>query len=524
MAEDYRETFKEIENKKALPEFNLAECMKSLDSLADPVKEIEKIAQARRKRAAEAARQKEANARLQEQFAADREKTEAEAAALAQDVDEPMEDVGGQRDEEVEPPSLEPLCLTPQQPLPAVDVSPLQLPLASAEGELLLQQLLATRQLFDFLGAFTPDTATPVLRVLWQLVCYGEQPYAAYQQAVEYYRSTPRSEMGWIPQVLDFHEFFVATGFLPSHGHGHGGRGSSGGSGSRKRSAGQVDAGEQGAAGGGAGPSGSGAVVAGTSAAGRIPNLQCLLRLLVELVGLQIAGRLDMGFDNAAQGAGKSLLQVLLRLLLDPDMCAALYCEARAAVEAAMAPWEERLWRRVGDDAAVQALELGPSPRATWRLLAALPGSSERLRGWRTAVAMNLLRKVVPHNLPWNKGGAALASRRGASAASELQALLGPESTPTAARAVVEALKRSKDRKVDYWRLMTILQCVQLVAWDVVYTSDHEESANLYTYIYQYMNSFEQHLRGREALVMRIRVFLAEGKAALDSSSGHGNE
>lgn len=79
------------------------------------------------------------------------------------------------------------------QPLPAVDVSPLQLPLAGAEGEVLLQQLIGTRQLFDFLGAFTPDTATPVLRVLWQLVCYGEQPYAAYQQAVEYYRSTTRS-------------------------------------------------------------------------------------------------------------------------------------------------------------------------------------------------------------------------------------------------------------------------------------------------------------------------------------------
>ncbi len=31
MAEDYRETFKEIENKKALPEFNLAECIKSLE-------------------------------------------------------------------------------------------------------------------------------------------------------------------------------------------------------------------------------------------------------------------------------------------------------------------------------------------------------------------------------------------------------------------------------------------------------------------------------------------------------------
>lgn len=92
---------------------------------------------------------------------------------------------------------------------------------------------------------------------------------------------------------------------------------------------------------------------------------------------------------------------MLLRLLLDPDMCAVLYLEARAAVEAVMEPWEERLWRRVGEDSAVQALELGPSPRATWRLLASLPGSSERLRGWRQAMAMHLMRKVVPHVSDW---------------------------------------------------------------------------------------------------------------------------
>ena len=101
-----------------------------------------------------------------------------------------------------------------------------------------------------------------------------------------------------MPQVVDFHSFFVATGFLPSHGQGHGGRGSGG---SRKRSAGQEDAGEQAGAGGAAGPSSSGAGGSGTSAAARIPNLQCVLRLLVDLVGLHSAGQLDAGYDNAAQ-------------------------------------------------------------------------------------------------------------------------------------------------------------------------------------------------------------------------------
>ncbi|KAG2442305.1 hypothetical protein HXX76_002391 [Chlamydomonas incerta] len=526
MAEDYRETFKEIENKKGLPEFNLAACIQSLESLADPVKEINKIAEARRKRAAAAARRDEANARLQEKSAAEREKAEADAAALVEDVDEPMEDAGAQREEEAEPPSLEPLVLTLQQPVPVVDVGPLQLPLAGADGEVLLQQLIGTRQLFDFLGAFTPDTATPALRVLWQLVCHGAQPYAAYQQALDYYRSTPRSEMGWVPQVVDFRDFLVTAGFIPAHGHGHGGRGSGGG---RKRSAGPADAGEQAGAGGEAGPSGSGAGGSGAggggaSAASIIPNLQCLLRLLVDLVDLHSAGRLDMGFDNAAQGAGKSVLHALLRMLLDLDMCAALYCEVRSAVEAVMAPWEDHLWRRVGDDSAAQALELGSSWRATWRLLASLPGSSERLRGWRQAVAVHLLRKVVPQNLPWSKHGAEGTSRRGSSPASEVQALLGPDSSPKSARTVVEGLRRSKDKKVDYWRLMTLLQCVQLVAWDTLCTSDSEASTNLYNYIVQYMGSFEQHMRGREALVMRIRVFLAESKAALDNLSGRGSD
>lgn len=172
MAEDFRETFKEIENNKALPEFNLQACMQSLErwvllsslqalglgvgvargswwgeratearsdfcvgagrpaqqvpsafvemqtpfrSLGDPAKEIAKITEARRKRAAEAARREEANARLQEQCLEKHADADAEALALAEDADEPVEDAGAQGEEEVEPPSLEPLCLTLQQ-------------------------------------------------------------------------------------------------------------------------------------------------------------------------------------------------------------------------------------------------------------------------------------------------------------------------------------------------------------------------------------------------------------------------
>ncbi len=101
------------------------------------------------------------------------------------------------------------------QVLPPIDLSPLGLAdlaedAASAsqsatqqqdskqqEQWLLLQPLLATGQLFSYLGVeLGPgpggqaggEDAGPALRVLFELVSYGDQPLLPYQQAISHYK------------------------------------------------------------------------------------------------------------------------------------------------------------------------------------------------------------------------------------------------------------------------------------------------------------------------------------------------
>lgn len=101
------------------------------------------------------------------------------------------------------------------QVLPAVDLSPLgladltedaatasqsatqQQECMEQEQWLLLQPLLATGQLFSYLGVeLGPgpggqaggEDAGPALRVLFELVAYGDQPLLPYQQAMLYYK------------------------------------------------------------------------------------------------------------------------------------------------------------------------------------------------------------------------------------------------------------------------------------------------------------------------------------------------
>ncbi len=54
----------------------------------------------------------------------------------------------------------------------------------------------------------------------------------------------------------------------------------------------------------------------------------------------------------------------------------------------------------------------------------------------------------------------------------QVRALLGA-ANGEAVKTLLNGLKRPRDRgQVDYWRLMTVLQCAHLVVWATAYTTE----------------------------------------------------
>ncbi|GFR40796.1 hypothetical protein Agub_g1413, partial [Astrephomene gubernaculifera] len=138
-----------------------------------------------------------------------------------------------------------------------------------------------------------------------------------------------------------------------------------------------------------------------------LPNLQCLLRLLVVLVRQHMGGRLDMGFGSQQLAAGKGLFTALLRTLLDPHLSTALYPDITTALQALTDPWDDTQWRRIAEDAAQYAADAGPSHRAALHLILSVQGCGERLRSWQQTAALLLLRKEVPQSVSISTSAAA---------------------------------------------------------------------------------------------------------------------
>lgn len=88
----------------------------------------------------------------------------------------------------------------------------------------------------------------------------------------------------------------------------------------------------------------------------------------------------------------------LLRMTVDPELVGrgGLYPDLRAALEAALGPWEGAVWARVAHDTARAVAELGPSHRAGWRAISRCHGVSQHVRYWQQCAAMELLRGLVP--------------------------------------------------------------------------------------------------------------------------------
>ncbi|GLC38026.1 hypothetical protein PLESTF_001435900 [Pleodorina starrii] len=498
MAEDYRQTYREVEQRKHAPEYNLNVIHQNLESLGDPLNAVLKIVEARNKRMTVDQQRAEANRRLQEQLAkqheqevAQREQEEAEQEA-AQEAQPPPD----APQEPSEPQVMEAMTLTPPQPLPAVDLSPLGLPdsLSHSEAMALLQQLLVTRQLWGYVGVTDGQSASPVLRVLFDVVAYGENPYNSYQQLVRYYGKADPTDLGWVPQLPNFFTALTTLGYQPPRGsrkRGGSGEGSSPGDG---------EAG--GSSGGGGGGGGLGA---------RLLNLQALLRLLADLTRLHREGRVDLGFGSQGQAAFKGLLTALLRMLLDPVLAPRLLSDVVAALEGLMRSWDEPAWRRICDDAAAAAAELGPSHRAAYRAITTAQGLSERLRVWQQCAAMQLLRKTLPQSAAGGSGAGGGVSQRGHVGVdiTQVQKLLGRASAASV-KSLVKSLSRERGGAPDYWRLLTVLQCAHLVVWHTASVAEAGETDEVVRWMCSYLKAVEQGLRGQQDTVMRIKVFLAD--------------
>ncbi|EFJ41702.1 hypothetical protein VOLCADRAFT_121614 [Volvox carteri f. nagariensis] len=347
----------------------------------------------------------------------------------------------------------------------------------------LMNELIVTRQLFAHAGAFDGASASPILKTLFSIVTYGENPHSASQQLVRYYNAAD-----------------VA-------GHGGGGR---------KRSAIHEEPSPQGGSAGGKGSDGDGR---GGWGFARLPNLQGLLRLLADLSRLQLGGRVDAGFRSQGEAPCKGLITALLRMLLDMGLSSRLHTDVCAALEGLMQPWDEPRWRRICDDTAVTAADLGPSHRAAYRVISGVHGLSERLRTWQQCAMLQLLRKTLPPEMTCNSGGPA-GSHRGQLHVDirQVQTMLGKDCAK-GVKALLNGLRRSlRDRGsagaagggVDYWLLLTVLQCAHMVTWTSVYVEEGEEVDKVIRWILTYFKSVEQSLRGQQATVMRIKVFLAD--------------
>ncbi|GLI69201.1 hypothetical protein VaNZ11_013773 [Volvox africanus] len=517
MAKDYQHTFQDLDKRAMAPEYNLNQIYQNLDSLPDPLAAVLRVVEARNKREAEEQQRREANRRLQEQLARKHDelaqKDLADAAAEEQMQDANLPAVVPE--EVKEPEVMEALCLVPSQPLPVVDLSPLGLPVSISRGEALamLQQLMITGQLFAYVGAFDGQSAGPVLKVLFHIVAFDENPFSAYQQLMRYYNEADREDMGWVPTLQDFFTSLTTLGYQPPKGHG------AAGGGSRKRSS-TSPRGES--AGGGSSSSGSGG--GGEISLSRLFNLQGLLRLLADLTRLHLQGRVDLGFGNQDQATGKGLITALLRFLLDPRLSAVMHADVCTALELLMQPWDDTLWRRICDETALTAAEAGPSHRAAYRVVTAVQGLSERLRTWQQHAAMQLLRRTLPQGLAGGSGSA--GSHRGQVGVDirQVQALLG-KASPAAVRTLLSGMGRSaRDRGtsgaaaagVDYWRLLTVLQCAHLVVWTAVHITEGEEEEEMVRWIAAYFKYVEQSLRGQQPTVMRIKVFLADALTNYD--------
>ncbi|KAG2498265.1 hypothetical protein HYH03_004014 [Edaphochlamys debaryana] len=550
--QDAKEHLREMEAKAQSLEYNLQAAIDKLKGLPAPG-EITKLVEVRKKRQEAERRQQERNRNLQrdlERQAAEAQQdapaagAEAAAAAAAAAVAAAAEAEAPPADEEAEPGVAEVLSWQPRQALVDVDLSPLDLPGPSGDARAVLEELLASRMLMDYTGAYdSPRAAAAVLRVLFQVVSFDDQPFSALQALLEHYGRASRQDVGWVPQLTDFMASLTALGYQPD-GSGSGASGSGSGSGrgraaaGRKRSAAEASGagdasasgqgaagaagGSGGAAGGSGGCGGAGGVVVGAGR-GLVRNLQALLRLAAGVAEAHRQGRLDVGFGSAQQAAGKALLGAIHRLLRDPSLAPPLYPDLLRAHEALLAPWEPAHWPRVRADSAEAAAAAGPSHRAAVRLVAAATGFSPRARAWQQAAMMEVAERVMREAKPSRGSGGGGAGGRSEHPCIDVRRVLGVEASQGGARRLLEAL--TKDRKVDHWRLLSLLQAAFLVVFSAAHHGAHgptdgDLAVELASWLTALGRGLEHCLRGRTACVLRAKVFLAEAAAALEREGG----
>ncbi|GFR40795.1 hypothetical protein Agub_g1412, partial [Astrephomene gubernaculifera] len=102
------------------------------------------------------------------------------------------------------------------------------------------------------------------------------------------------------------------------------------------------------------------------------------------------------------------------------------------------------------------------------------------------------------------------------------KALIEALKRPVAAAAAAAGGAGAGRRAVDYWRLLTVLQAAHVAVWHSAYEGGQGEeedaaTSELAVWLSTYLRCMEQALRGRQSLVMRVKVFLAEALSHYDA-------
>jgi hypothetical protein len=289
-------------------------------------------------------------------------------------------------------------------------------------------------------------------------------------------------QLPWQPGAKDFLDALVAHGYQKAGGS------------SRGRSAGAAAA----------------AAAAAEGGLPRLMNLQLLLRLLQRLCQLQAGGHAGLQLELAG-GHGKQLAMALAHLQVDVEAGALLGPDLQAALGALLDAADAE---RFGADVAAGVLQLGGSHRAKLQLLSQLPDAGAKQRDVQALVAYLLLRELLqaqvrrppallPAGLaarwparccrwcgcgrtsfgtdralaplltsPQGEGGSARLRRVGLQQALELL----PE--PARAGEVLRLQLTAKGKKrPDHWRLLTVLEALDLLMWPLVEEAEAEGRA-----------------------------------------------
>ncbi|GAX75421.1 hypothetical protein CEUSTIGMA_g2865.t1 [Chlamydomonas eustigma] len=204
----------------------------------------------------------------------------------------------------------------------------------------------------------------------------------------------------------------------------------------------------------------------------RLKSLRPLLSVIEELCTLQVYGANLFSFKEHGE-AGKNLILLLYSLRLDPVVQSSLQPSLSSAADLLLEVWmkyeDASSWREAEKAVAVQLVCLGPSHRASIRLLQGILCRSQATMCFSRTASLLLISQVM--------GGHSgdVTCLEEVSHIKALQHLLGP---PKDVRCLLDTVRQQQQQQLesinsnllpalDYWKLLTVLQASDLIMWSL---------------------------------------------------------